>query len=185
MQGHGERNITDNQASSRMVVLLVMLTGAALLSGCGLLQKVGILSKPEPPEIPAPPLAQQPYDVNLRLSASADLNPDTQSRPSPIQVRLFLTDRQAEIDSKSFEEMFDYSGNFVDPRPLAMVTLRPGETREITLPANKSQTLLVIAAAYRDPYQSVWKATAVITPRDVVEASASIGAAAVTISPSL
>jgi len=159
-----------------------------LSSGCSILQKVGILSSPEPAkfELPAPapvPLSEQPYDLKLILSASDDLNPDTQSRPSPVQVRLFLTEPQSEISSKSFEEVFDFAGNVMEPRPLATVTMRPGEAKTVVLPAMKSQTLLVVAAAYRDPYQSIWSALAEITPLDTVNASATIGSALVTINP--
>jgi type VI secretion system VasD/TssJ family lipoprotein len=91
---------------------------------------------------------------------------------------------QADINDKGFEEMFDYSGNFMDPRPLSTVTVRPGETKDIVLPANKSQSMLVIAAAFRDPYQSLWKAVATITPADTVAATASITATTITINPS-
>lgn len=153
----------------------------SLLSGCGLLQKTGLVAAPEPAEPRPVPLSEQPYQLKLSLSASSDLNPDTRSRPSPVQVRVFMTDGQSEIGSKEFEEMFDYAGAQIEPRPLSTVTLRPGQTTALTLTTNKAQTRLVIAAAFRDPYQALWKAAAQITPTDTVSVRASIGANTVTI----
>lgn len=173
---HGNRTIKIKPSAGhdRTTLALSLLLVTSLLSGCSLLQKVGVLSDPAP-------LSEQAYEIRLELTASADSNPDAQSRPSPVQVRVFIADPQAEMATKSFEEMFEFSGNVMDPRPLATITLRPGQTKNLVLPANKAQTHLVIAAAYRDPYQSLWMAQAMVTPKDIVSASASIGATAVTI----
>ncbi len=187
MQGLRELENTESPVTCTFMRFVTILAVTSLLAGCGLLQKVGILSTPEPPEVPPPvpiSLSQQPFELHLTLSASSDLNPDTQSRPSPVQVRVFITEAQSEIGSKGFEEMFDYSGNFMDPRPLSTVTLRPGQTKDLVLPAYKSQSMLVVAVAYRDPFQSLWKAVAMLSPQDIVSASATIGAATITIKPS-
>jgi type VI secretion system VasD/TssJ family lipoprotein len=182
--------IRDTNGASRHTFTLAtrivgMALAASLLSGCGVLEKVGILSGPEAPAIAAPPapipLSQQPYELTLRLTASNDLNPDTQSRPSPVQVRVFLMAPQADLDNKEFAEIFDFDGQVMEPRPLAKVTLRPGQTKDIVLPANKTQSMLMVAAAYRDPYQAVWKAIATVTPSDSAAALATIGANSVSI----
>jgi len=157
---------------------------AVFLSSCGLLQKIGILSSPPdaPIAVEAPvPLSEQPYKLVLTLSATDDVNPDTLSRPSPIQVRIFVTDAQSEIADKTFEEVFDLGGNLVDPRPLATVTLRPGQIRQVILPAYKSQNLLAIAAAYRDPFQAIWMTTGNVVPMNMVSATASISTQSVVI----
>lgn len=176
MHGYGSMN---KRSATAITSLLAVLT--LLLSGCGLLEKTGLVSSPRPVPVP---LSEQAYQINLSLSASSDLNPDTRSRPSPVQVRVFMTDGQSEIGSKSFEQMFDYAGTQIEPRPVSTLTLRPGENRMLSMSANRTQSMLVIAAAYREPYQTIWKAAASITPTDTVSVSASIGASAVTIEPS-
>ena len=179
MHGYGSMN---KRSATAITSLLAVLT--LLLSGCGLLEKTGLVSPPrEATPVPVP-LSEQAYQINLSLSASSDLNPDTRSRPSPVQVRVFMTDGQSEIGSKSFEQMFDYAGTQIDPRPVSTLTLRPGESRMLSMSANRTQSMLVIAAAYREPYQTVWKAAASITPTETVSVSVSIGASAVTIEPS-
>ena len=169
--------------ASHILLILLGVMFCSLLSGCGLLQKTGLGSATEQPEPRPVPLSEQPYQLKLNLSASSDLNPDTRSRPSPVQVRVFMTDGQSEIGSKEFEEMFDYAGAQIEPRPLSTITLRPGQTTALTLTTNKAQTRLVIAAAFRDPYQALWKAAAQIKPTDTdtVSVRASIGANTVTI----
>jgi len=166
----------------RQVVCIVSLS--VFLSSCGLLQKIGILSPPpDAPlavEVPVP-LSEQSYKLILTLSATDDVNPDSQSRPSPVQVRIFVTDAQSEIAGKRFEEVFDLGDDLVDPRPVATLTLRPGQIRQVILPANKSQNLLAIAAAYRDPFQSIWLTTGNVVPMDSVSATASISAQSVVI----
>lgn len=183
MQEYDNMNAGFRPGACRAFRCVVVFMACSLMSGCGLLQKTGILPAAEAPA--PPPLSSQPYELHLRLSASSDLNPDTHSRPSPVQVRVFVTEGQSEIANKEFEEMFDFAGNFMDPRPLSTVTLRPGQTRDIVLPANKSQSLLVIAVAFRDPYQALWKAAARVSPSDTVKASATISATTVTIDPSV
>lgn len=186
MQGQAQYRRSAPRAGRPGLVLLCSVL-LSLLTGCGVLQKVGILKKApeEPTRASAPlPLSEQPYSVELTLVASDQLNPDPQSRPSPVQVRVFLAEAQSEIGSSSFEELFDYAGNVMEPRPLAILLLRPGQTHNLSLPANKAQTLLVVAAAFHDPYQSLWKAAALISPQDIVRVEAGIDAASVTINPS-
>lgn len=159
--------------------LMAIALAASMLLGCSALEKVGILSGPEAPVIVTPPVAiplsEQPYELNLRLSASVDMNPDTELRPSPVQVRIFLLPPQADISEKSFEEFFDFDNQLMEPRPVLTVTLRPGETKNVILPANKSQSMLAVAAAYRDPYQAIWKDITTLSPSDTVVALATIG----------
>ena len=182
MKGDGHINKKTRWHRSLLLCTVVL---SSVLSGCGLLQKVGLLSGPPvvPPaaiDIPVP-LAEQPSQLMLTLSAASDVNPDSQLRPSPIQVRIFVTDSQSEIASQGFDAVFDIGGTLIEPRPLATVTLRPGQVKELVLPTNKSQTRLAIAAAYRDPFQSIWITTTPITAQDTVRASATLAAQSVTI----
>lgn len=173
-----------HQVAKKLIAMMVLLFASSQLTSCSLLQKFGILSAPAAPAVQAPPpLSAQPYQLNIRLSASADLNPDAQSRPSPVQVRIFVTQAQSELSDRGFEEIFDFAGNSSEPRPLSTMTIRPGQTKNLALSANKSQSLVVVAAAYRDPFQTQWKAIASVTPQDAVYLSAILSANAVTIKP--
>lgn len=180
-------NLISRSAQRLVYVFVLMAVLATTLTGCSVLQKIGLLPAPvaAPPPIPVPvPLSEQPYTLNLRLLASSGLNPDSQSRPSPVQIRVFIMQPQADIADKEFEVMFDYAGNVMEPRPATTLTLQPGQKKSIALSANKSQSMLVVAAAYREPYQSLWNAMTTIEPNDEVSVSARIGATAVTLHPS-
>lgn len=182
--------VTRSRQSHIVIVatrLVAITLAASLLAGCGVLEKVGLLSTPEPAPkalaVPVP-LSEQPYELNLRVTASTDLNPDTQSRPSPVQVRIFLMTPQADINSKEFAEVFDFDGQLMTPRPLSTMTLRPGQTRDVILSAKKTESTLMIAVAYRDPYQAVWKSITTVSPSDTATALATIGANRITIDSS-
>lgn len=153
--------------------LIAMLS--IMLSGCGLFQKAGI-AKPTP-------LEDQPYTLNLRLSASETANPNNQGRPSPLLVRVFMSAPDPEINSSTFEKVFDLNNQTMNPRPMQAITIRPGEVRDVVLQLNKSQTQLMIAAAYRDPHQAIWKAAAIISPTKTVNASATLGDTQISIEP--
>jgi len=144
-----------------------------MLSGCSLLQSVGIL--PESDDAAASAV-EQTYTLELSIVASKDLNPDARSVPSPVQVRVFLMEPSDDIRSISFEELFDYAGNMMEPRPLTTLVIQPGETTDIVLQAPTSRPTLVIAAAYRDPYQALWKAVDTVVPSATVSVSARIHA---------
>jgi|GEM_PF-2416038 len=162
-------------------VLVSTLTGCGLIKSAG--QSLGLLSAPAAPGEAAPPASEQPYQITLNLQGTSNMNPNTNRRASPAQVRLFVTDPAAKVAEKSFEEVFDYSGNIMKPRPLREVTVRPGENLSIDLPAMKSDTRLVVAVAFREPYQSIWMAQADIVPLDSVIATATVDADRVTILP--
>jgi len=137
-------------------VVISTITGCGMVKSAG--QSVGLLSTPAAPVKAAPPASERPYQIKLTLIGSNSMNPNSNRRPSPAQVRLFVTDPAANVAEKPFEEVFDYSGNTMEPRPLREVTVRPGQNLSIDLPAMKSDTRLVVAVAFREPYQSIWMA---------------------------
>jgi len=135
----------------RMNRALTVLIVGGLLSSCGLFQKT-----PAPPE-PAPiPLSEIPYSVSIALDANADINTDGNGRPSPVRVRVFLVEPEVELKNKTFNEIFDYDGGEIDPGPKANFAIKPGEQKTISVTGNKSESKLVLAAGFREPYKTIW-----------------------------
>ena len=154
MQGNP---VKANGSTLPIVGLLCCLIPA--LSGCSLLSSVGLLPGDEPP-----PAVAATYALTLTLEADAQLNPNLNGSPAPLRVRVFVVESSSELDTRSFEEMFDYGDFEIDPRPVASVTLRPGQVQSLAFTPQRSQTRLLVAAAWRDPYQSVWLADAEAEP---------------------
>lgn len=167
--------VIPRNGSSYASLLLMTL----ILSGCGLLQSVGLLSEPED----TTPLSAKPYTLMLTLTASDDANPDTRSRPSPIQVRVFLAEPLSDLLDRPFEELFDFTDSTLEPRPHLIITLSPGQTQTMELNGNMAQNRLIVAAAFREPYQSTWRASTVINPEGGAESFVSIDSTEVVIAP--
>lgn len=144
------------QYSSRMLVLLFSLLP---LSGCGILQTVGIVDSAPKVQIP---LSQIPYTVGLTINASENLNPGADSRPSPVRIRLFLTEPDKDLLSQPFETIFEFDGSRPASDPAAVIVLSPGDNRTVQLSGMMSQTQLIIAAAFHDVYSTTWIANKTI-----------------------
>lgn len=181
---HGLSSIFSTRRSPRASVSAFLLCVLVLtISGCSLLQKTGLL--PKPAKVPVPVAAvEKPWQLQLDISGAQQLNPDTRSRPSPVQLRIFMSDGQSGINEMSFEQLFAAAGSEAPVSPLATVMLQPGQQRQLNLTVERSQTRLIIAAAFRDPYQTRWRAAADIQPLDIVSVQAHVDAGSVTISPS-
>lgn len=127
-------------------------TIAALLAGCG--GKVVIA--------PPPP----PADLQLQVSAAADVNPDGSGRPSPVVVRVFVLADAVAFDKASVDEM---SGQPRDVLAAALLgenrlLLRPGERQSLTLAAPPAARFLGVTAEFADALGSSWRARVPLDP---------------------
>lgn len=166
-----DRCSTDRQSNVFAGVSALLLS--LIISGCGL------FGKDEPAA-----QVEQSYTLDLQLSASESLNPNTQGRPSPLLVRVFATEAGTEINSTEFEKVFDLNNQVMNPRPLQSIFVRPGEVKELRFQLNMIQTRLLIAAAYRDPHQAIWKSAAIISPQATVNVSATLAESEISIKAS-
>jgi len=148
----------------------------ALLSGCGFFSK----KTSESPQTPAvPPLSQVPYRANLTIQADKNINADVNGRPSPVALRIFLVAPEVELANKTFEEIFDFNGSEISPRPIKNFILKPGETKLTSLNGMKTQSKLVIAAGFRDPYQTNWLLEKIVDVHTSPSITASISGIAI------
>jgi len=129
-----------------------LLFSSLLLAGCGLFSK----ATPLPAPVLETPLTQAPIALSLTINVDKDVNEDSNGRPSPVRLRAFLVEQDVELVDKPFNEIFDFGGTEIDPRPSANIVLKPGAQEKLILYGNKSQTKLVLAAGYREPYQAIW-----------------------------
>ncbi|MBX2883559.1 MAG: type VI secretion system lipoprotein TssJ [Granulosicoccus sp.] len=152
---------THSRFSSSLFLLLVGLT--TLLTGCGVLKAVGLLSDTPDPELPP---SQIPYEFAITLKAGKDLNANSQAQPSPIRLRLFLAEASDNLDTETFETLFEYGGAKTPVDPVAVVVLTPNTTKTVKLVGKMSQDQLFIAAAFHDVHSAQWLATKSINTRN-------------------
>ncbi|ANN68575.1 type VI secretion system lipoprotein TssJ [Bordetella bronchialis] len=117
------------------------LAGAAVLAGCSSTAR------------------QVPIPYAIVLSADPRVNPDTNRRPSPIQVTVY------ELKSPGTFQSRDYYALQADPQAALgkdllnsdQVIVKPGETRTLERPGNPEARAVGIVAGYRDLENSRWR----------------------------
>lgn len=109
--------------------------------------------------------ALSPYSsltkINLKLSASEQLNPDLNGRPSPIVVRLVELRHPVAFESADFFSLYERAAKSLAPDLVTSeeLQLRPGEIRELKLSVQSQSRYVGILAAYRDLPETRWRYT--------------------------
>jgi type VI secretion system protein VasD len=102
---------------------------------------------------------QVPVPYAIMLSADPQVNPDTNERPSPIQVNVY------ELKSPGNFQSRDYYALTGDPQTALgkdllntdQVIVKPGETQTVERPGNPDARVVGIVAGYRDLENSQWR----------------------------
>lgn len=123
--------------------LPMLIIGACLaLAACAAKQ-------PKPPAV-----------THAHFVVSADVNPDSTGRPSPIVVRLFQLRNDGEFAAAEFFPLYDKEKETLGATLISRqeYVLSPGETRAFDLPINPEARFLGVIAAYRDIHAAQWRA---------------------------
>ncbi|SDU91459.1 type VI secretion system lipoprotein TssJ [Pseudomonas mucidolens] len=134
---------------------LTALTTLVLLAGCSTLSPYSHVTK-----------------LNLKLTASDQLNPDLNGRPSPIVVRLFELKQPVAFENADFFSLYERAKESLAPDMVATeeLELRPGETVELKLSVEQDSRYVGVLAAYRDLPDTKWRYTLQVTPLEVTDA---------------
>jgi type VI secretion system protein VasD len=128
---------------------MTLVPGLCLLA----LAIVGCRSKPPKPPPPPPP-------TKAAIIVSADVNPDSAGRPSPIVVRLYQLKEEGSFNSASYFALSDKEQATLGPslESREEYELKPGETKELVLEIPPEARYLGAVAGYRNLNNSKWKA---------------------------
>ncbi|MDX9667394.1 type VI secretion system lipoprotein TssJ [Pseudomonas sp. P5_152] len=134
---------------------LTALTTLVLLGGCSTLSPYSHVTK-----------------LNLKLTASDQLNPDLNGRPSPIVVRLFELKHPVAFENADFFSLYERAKESLAPDMVATeeLELRPGETVEFKLNVEEGSRYVGVLAAYRDLPDTKWRYTLQVAPEEVTDA---------------
>ncbi|MCY1269768.1 type VI secretion lipoprotein [compost metagenome] len=120
--------------------------------------------------------ALSPYSkmtkLDLTLSASDQLNPDLDGRPSPIVVRLIELKNPVAFENADFFSLYERARESLAPDLVASeeLELRPGETRELKLSVNDGSRYVGVLAAYRDLPETRWRYVVTLAPVQLTRA---------------
>ena len=134
---------------------LTALITLALLAGCSTLSPYSHVTK-----------------LNLKLTASDQLNPDVNGRPSPIVVRLFELKHPVAFENADFFSLYERATESLAPDMVATeeLELRPGETVELKLRVESGSRYVGVLASYRDLPDTKWRYTQQLPPAEVTDA---------------
>ena len=98
-------------------------------------------------------------DVELRLIAKEDLNPDDNGRPSPLVVRVMKLKSAQSFRNADFFALYQAEKETLglDLAGSEEVLLKPGEVKTLTLLKSPESPLLAIMGAYRHIDKVNWR----------------------------
>lgn len=109
---------------------------------------------------------KQTHDLELRISTTTDVNPDVESRPSPIVLHVLqLTDveafNRAEYFALSRNDAAALGGDVLNKTE---IVLKPGDAKEVELELNLQTAYLGFVAGYRDIEHAKWRISESVRP---------------------
>jgi type VI secretion system protein VasD len=132
---------------------MTWMTTVRLAPGICLLALTAAGCKSNKPPPPPPP-------TKAAIVVSADVNPDSAGRASPIVVRLYQLKEEGAFNGASYFALADKEqatlGTSLESRE--EYELQPGQTKELVLKIPPEARYLGAVAAYRDLNNSKWKA---------------------------
>ncbi|MEE9491893.1 MAG: type VI secretion system lipoprotein TssJ [Gammaproteobacteria bacterium] len=140
-----------NLTRSVFIVPFSILVLSCMTNGCA-----GKIFKDKPPS------------VVIQVTASSDLNPDIQERPSPIVLRIYTLKSDDIFKNAGFFALYEQDANILGGDLISREELEisPGEIRTLEkreLPMGPH--FIGVLAAYRDLDNAVWRGT-IATPAD-------------------
>ncbi|RON08114.1 type VI secretion system-associated lipoprotein [Pseudomonas brassicacearum] len=138
-----------------IIKMLTALTALVWLAGCSSISPYSTVTK-----------------LNLKLTASDQVNPDLNGRPSPIVVRLIELKHPVAFENADFFSLYERAKESLSPDLVASeeLELRPGETVEFKLSVESGSRYVGVLAAYRDLRETQWRYVVQVTPADLTVA---------------
>lgn len=121
-------------------LLLVALATSILLAACG----------------SAPPKAAS---AKAKITASAEVNPNSEGRPSPVHVRIFQLKEDGAFMNADFWSLVDKEQETLGPSLVQRLEqdLVPGETKEFELKIAPEARVLAVMAEFANYRNAQWR----------------------------
>jgi type VI secretion system protein VasD len=102
----------------------------------------------------------KPIDTRTVLSATADVNPDSTGRPSPVVVRIYQLRGDGEFNGADFFALYGMEKETLGANLIQREeqTLFPGQQLELKMPLSQETRFVGAIAAFRDIRSTHWRA---------------------------
>jgi type VI secretion system protein VasD len=123
--------------------------------------------------------------IEATADASAQVNPDTRKRPSPVVVRLYELKARTQFDAADYLSLFERDKDVLGSELVARdeFVLRPGESRDISRDPSPDTKFLAVVVGYRDMVKSRSRAIYELEPHVKNRLVVKVDALAVSIEP--
>lgn len=107
----------------------------------------------------APPPKPVVTPVSLKLTASADVNPDARGRASPLTVRVYVLKAPGPFEGADFFSLYDKDQATLGAEMVKReeLLLAPGESRTLEFTLEPDARNVAVLAAYRDLERARWR----------------------------
>lgn len=117
------------------------------------------------------PEAQPSRTLTITLSASSNVNPGPDGGASPLPVQVYVLRSTGAFQSQDYFGLKG-GGASSDQVDSSSVSLRPGETKQVTVNTGTGGAYLGVIAGYRNIDSANWRATTSIGTSDAYRVSA-------------
>jgi type VI secretion system protein VasD len=125
---------------------------------------------PKPPSAQPEKTAPKPYLAHVEITASADVNPDATSRPSPVVVRIYQLNQDSAFNGADFFALYDGAEKVLTAQLVGTpreVVVAPSERKTIDLEVLPEARFIGVLAAFRDIRSAQWRAIAPSGSKDI------------------
>jgi type VI secretion system protein VasD len=101
----------------------------------------------------------KPVAARLTLTATADINPDSSGRPSPVVIRVYQLKGDAKFNAADFFAIYDDAQKALGPEMISFdeFVMTPAERRPVELKVAPDARFVGVVAAYRDIRNAQWR----------------------------
>jgi type VI secretion system protein VasD len=147
--------------------VLMLVLAAPVLAGCG--------GSPPPP----PPV------LDLLVTASADINPNTDGAPRPVAVHLYQLAATQKFTNADVFALVEHEQATLGPDDLGSneFVLKPSEKQEIKQPLKSGTMALGVVVWFHDIDNAQWRASASVAASGPTKLVLDVGKLAVSLKP--
>lgn len=103
--------------------------------------------------------------LDMQITATADVNPDMQGRPSPVILHIMELNSTEQFNRLDYMSLTQPSGAALGAELLGknQVVLQPGETKALPMELNPMTSGIGLIAGYRDIDNATWRKVIPVT----------------------
>jgi len=107
-------------------------------------------------------------NLGMQVTATADVNPDMQGRPSPVILHIMVLNSTEQFNRLDYMSLTQPSGSALGAELLSKnrLVLQPGESKALPMELNPMTTDIGLVAGFRDIDNATWRKVVPITQGD-------------------